>query len=82
MVKYGVLSPEELQRRCEEVFSMNDGDEVYSIRIENGEVIIEMGEVGTKQEGFKWVYFDYKPDMSERPKALDYLMGIRDNFND
>jgi hypothetical protein len=26
--------------------------------------------------------FDYEPDMTERPEALAYLMGDRDDFND
>ena len=28
------------------------------------------------------VIFDYEPDMTDRPEALDYLMGKRDDFND
>ena len=79
----GTLSQEEFQKRCEEVFLMNDGDEAYDITVEDdGRVKVSMGEVGTKEEGFRWVYFDYEPDMTERPQALDYLMGKRDDFND
>lgn len=82
-MKYGVLSEEEFQARCEEVLCLNDGDECYGIEVDDaGNVKIHMGEVGTKEEGFRWIYFDYLPDMSERPEALEYLLGIRDSFND
>lgn len=82
-MRYGTLSTEEFQSRCEEVFNLNDGDECYGIEVDDsGRVKIHMGEVGTKQEGFRWVYFDYEPDMSKRPEALDYLLGITDGFSD
>ena len=83
MSKQGKLSQEEFQKRCEEVFLMNDGDEAYGITVEDdGRVKVSMGEVGTKEEQFRWVYFDYEPDMSERPEALAYLLGERNDFND
>lgn len=82
-MEFGKLTQEEFEKRCEEVFDTQEDEEYYGIRIEDdGQVCIEMGETGTKAEGFKWVYFDYKPDMTERPEALDYLMGKRDDFND
>ena len=83
MSKQGKLSQEEFQKRCEEVFLMNDGDEAYDITVEDdGRVKVSMGEVGTKEEGFRWVYFDYEPDMTDRPEALAYLLGERNDFND
>ena len=79
----GTLSQEEFEKRCDEVFCTQVGEEYYGIRIEDdGRVCVEMGETGTKEEQFRWVYFDYEPDMTERPEALDYLMGKRDDFND
>lgn len=82
-MKQSKLTQEQLQHRCAEVFLMNDGDEVYDLTVdETGKVKISMGEVGTKEEGFRWVYFDYEPDMSERPQALAYLLGERNDFND
>lgn len=82
-MRYGKLSQEDFQKRCEEVFDTQDGEEYYGIRIEDdGQIYIEVGETGTKEEGFAWVYFDYKPDMTDRPEALAYLMGDRDDFND
>lgn len=76
------MTQQEFQRRCEEVFEICEGEECYGIEVDNDEVLVHMGDVGTKQEGFRWVYYDYKPDMSERPQALDYLLGRRDDFND
>lgn len=76
------MTQQEFQRRCEEVFEIYEGEECYGIEVDNDEVLVHMGDVGTKQEGFRWVYYDYKPDMSERPQALDYLLGRRDDFND
>lgn len=79
----GKLEQDEFEKRCDEVFDTQLGEEYYGIRIEDdGQVYIEMGETGTKAEQFRWVYFDYKPDMTDRPEALDYLMGKRDDFND
>jgi len=82
-MEFGTLNQEEFEKRCDEVFDTKLGEEYYGIRIEDdGRVCIEMGETGTKEEQFAWVYFDYEPDMTERPEALDYLMGKRDDFND
>ena len=81
-VEYGKLDQEEFEKRCDEVFCTQEGEEYYDIRIEDGVVKIQCGETGTKEEQFRWVYFDYEPDMTERPEALDYLMGKRDDFND
>ena len=77
-----ILTQQEFQKRCEEVFEIYEGEECYGIEVDNDEVVIHMGEVGTKQEGFRWVYFDYKPDMNERPQALAYLLGMRNSFAD
>jgi hypothetical protein len=82
-MRRGTLPQEEFEKRCEEVFCTQEGEEYYGIRIEDdGQIYIEMGETGTKEEQFRWVYFDYKPEMSGRPEALAYLMGERDDFND
>jgi hypothetical protein len=82
-MRRGTLPQEEFEKRCLEVFDTQDGEEYYGIRIEDdGQIYIEMGETGTKEEQFRWVYFDYKPEMSGRSEALAYLMGERDDFND
>ncbi len=72
----------ELLKRCEEVFEMQEGDIVYSIclDLDDNQLLIEMEEIDV--DGNFSGIFDYEPDMSERPEALAYLMGDRDDFND
>lgn len=70
----------ELLKRCEEVFEMQEGDIVYSICLDNGQLIIEMEEIDVN--GNYSGIFDYLPYMEERPEALAYLMGDRDSFSD
>ena len=82
-MEYGKLEQKEFNKRCKEVFLAQDGDEFIDIRVENdGKVCINMNEIGDKLEQFRVVCFDYEPDMSERPQALDYLLGNRNDFND
>ena len=71
---------DELNKRAGEVFELQEDDYIWSVEIMgNGTVLVNMEEV--TQDG-DTVIFDYKPDMTERPEALDYLMGRRDDFND
>lgn len=75
------LNQEELNKRADEVFDLSIGDYVYDVFVEDdGTVRIQMRELSDLDGDY--VDFDYKPDMTERPEALDYLMGKRDNFND
>lgn len=71
---------EELNKRASEVFELQEGDIIYGVIVENDDVIIEMSEVD--QDSGRDIIFDYKPNMTERPEALDYLLGNRDDFND
>jgi len=74
------LDQVELNKRAEEVFDLKIGDCVYDVFVEDdGLVRIPMQELGKDGD---YVDFDYLPDMSGRPEALDYLLGKRDNFND
>lgn len=73
------LSLDELNKRAEEVFELQEGDYIYSVDVVNGEVLVYMEEVDEKGNIY---VFDYKPDMTERPEALDYLLGLRNDFND
>lgn len=75
----GKLNEEELNKRAEEVFDLQVDDYIYSVDVVNDEVLVNMEEVDEK--GNRYI-FDYKPDMSDRPEALDYLLGLRDDFND
>ena len=82
-MKHTTLTEKELNKRAAEVFELQEGDYIYDVIVnDDGKVLVNMEEVGTKQEGFRTVNFDYEPDMSERPEALDYLLGLRNNFND
>ena len=75
------LSQEELNKRAEEVFDLSIGDYIYDVIVEDdGSVRIPMRELSDVDGDY--LDFDYLPDMTERPEALDYLMGKRDNFND
>lgn len=75
------LNQEELNKRAEEVFDLSIGDYVYDVIVEDdGSVKIPMREINDLDGDY--ADFDYKPDMSERPEALDYLLGKRDDFND
>lgn len=69
------LSLEELNKRADEVFLLDEGDEIISVDGEGDRVRVRMMD----KDGLE---FDLMPDMSDRPEALDYLMGRRDDFND
>ena len=73
------LNTEELNKRAEEVFELQEGDYIWDVEVIDGQVYVNMEEVTEKGDT---VIFDYKPDMNKRPEALDYLLGLRDDFND
>ena len=73
------LNREEFNKRCNEVFESQEGDYYYSIEVIDNKVIINMEE---ETEKGATVIFDYEPDMTDRPQALAYLLGERDDFND
>ena len=80
-MEIGRLSQEEFEKRCTEVFETQEDEEYYLIYInDNNQVCIEMCEVEPKTGC--WVCFEYNPNMEDRPEALDYLMGKRNDFND
>ena len=66
----------ELQKRANEVFLLDEGDLVISVDGEKDSTRIRMY---NEISGLEW---DFIPDMTERPEALSYLKGERDNFND
>ena len=77
------LTEKELNKRAAEVFELQEGDYIYDVIVDDdGKVLVNMEEVGSKQEGFRIVNFNYEPNMSERSEALAYLLGERDDFND
>lgn len=79
-MRSSTLDQKELNVRAEQVFELMPGDYVFDVFVEDtGEVRVNMQEL---DEDGDYANFDYKPDMTERPEALAYLMGERDNFND
>lgn len=79
-MEQSILDQEELNKRADEVFDLRIGDYIYDVIIDDdSQVVVPMRELD--QDG-DYVDFKYRPDMTERPEALDYLMGKRDDFND
>ena len=67
----------ELNKRANEVFILERDEEIFDVSVDDdGTVRVYM------TEDNELTPFDYIPDMTERPQALDYLLGKRDNFND
>lgn len=77
------LTPEEFDKRCREVFLTNEGDEFYGIEVFNDQyIVLSMAEMDEVDGEYVLVDFRYQPSMTDRPEALAYLLGERDNFND
>ena len=70
------LSFEKLQQRADEVFLLDEGDLIISVDGEGNNTRVRMFNEIT---GLEW---DLMPDMTERPQALAYLKGERNDFND
>jgi hypothetical protein len=70
-----MLSFEELNKRADEVFLLDDGDEIISVDGECDCVRVRM----IDKDGLE---FDLMPNMTDRPEALAYLKGERNDFND
>ena len=66
----------ELQKRADKVFCLDEGDLIISVKGEKDSTIVKMY---NEISGLEW---DFMPDMTERPNALLYLKGERDDFND
>jgi hypothetical protein len=76
-----LANTDEINRRCSEVFDMQEGDFVWGIYLnDDGQLLVEMEEI--TETGDSSGIFDFEPNMEERPEALAYLMGERDDFND
>lgn len=79
-MKQSNLDQKELNRRADQVFALMPGDYIFDVFVEDdGRVRVNMQELG---EDGDYVNFNYEPDMTDRPEALAYLMGERDDFND
>lgn len=66
----------ELQKRADEVFCLDEGDLVISVKGEKDSVRVRMY---NEISGLEW---DLLPDMTERPNAFLYLLGKVDSFDD
>jgi hypothetical protein len=70
------LSFEELQKRAEEVFLLDEGDLIISVDGDGNNTRVR---IFNEISGLEW---DLMPDMTERPEALAYLKGERNDFAD
>jgi hypothetical protein len=76
-----IADTNEINRRCSQVFDMQEGDFVWGIFLtDDGQLLVEMEEI--TEDGDSSGIFNFEPNMEERPEALAYLMGERDDFND
>jgi hypothetical protein len=76
-----ITDTNEINGRCSEVFDMQEGDFVWGIFLtDDGQLLVEMEEI--TEDGDSSGIFNFEPNMEERPEALAYLMGERDDFND
>ena len=75
-MKQNNLNLDELNKRADEVFLLDEGDKVISVDGEGDCVRVRMYNDKTMLE------WDLMPDMTERPEALAYLKGERNDFND
>ena len=66
----------ELNKRADEVFLLDEGDMVISVDGEKDSTKVRMY---NEISGLEW---DLMPDMTERPEALAYLKGEREDFHD
>ena len=66
----------ELNKRADEVFLLDEGDMIISVDGEKDSTKVRMY---NEISGLEW---DLMPDMTERPEALAYLKGEREDFND
>lgn len=75
-----VLEVDTLNARAQEVFDLREGDYIYEVYVtDDDRVLVNMEEI---TETGDTVIFDYIPNMTERPEAVMYLLGFRDDFND
>ena len=70
-----ILKHTELNRRVNEVFDLKNHETVWDVCVDNMDNV----RVALEDEETEW---DYIPNMNERPQALDYILGKRDDFND
>ena len=70
-----MMHQQELNKRVNEVFDLDENDFCCDVHLDNEQLCVTL----VDPDGVPW---DYLPDMSNRPEALDYLLGKRNDFND
>lgn len=65
--------------RCYDVFDAREGDEFLNISAVNPAFVLILMLEKIKDTTIRTTY---AADMSDRPQALAYLLGLRDDFND
>lgn len=66
----------DLDERCREVFILTDTEEVCDADCVDGNLRLFMCD---NADDTCWIYL---PDMTERPEAMEYVLGNRNDFND
>lgn len=69
------MDNEELNKRVNEVFDLKEGEYCQEVFTYNDELHVIL----VDKDNIPWAYV---PDMSERPQAMAYILGQRDDFND
>jgi hypothetical protein len=70
------LSYKELNERCGEVFLLEENEEVEDVYEKNGRVVVIIQNFEEDET------IEYEPNLSDRPQALEYILGLRDSFAD
>lgn len=81
MTKTSKLHADEINRRAEEVFDMRNGEFVMAVYYDDESETVRMPMLEL-DDNDNLISFDYIPDMTDRPQALAYLMGEREDFAD
>lgn len=72
----------ELNSRVEKVFDLKETEAVFNAFVEKGgQLVIVIEDCGADSE-WDTITHEYRPNMKDRPQALAYIMGERNNFND
>lgn len=83
MERNSKLNPGQLSTRVGEVFEDFPWhyESIDGLWEENGKVTIWIGYTGSGPQ-YKWTNKQVIKSMKRRPQAVEYLLGLRDDFND
>ena len=81
-----MMNAEEFDKRCHQVFIEPDGVETTycSLDFDGESICVHCVEIKRTKSGKikDAVSVDDEPDMTERPHAMEYLLGWRNSFDD